>query len=650
MGILADMLSIRFKKNAHCFIAATLVFIASALSAASPLLELDGQDNPYYLDLTQEIELKELPFGELLFEYYQENYFSALTRLEVAELRNEISVHGQPVSMIKGVMYLSYGMLNSAESIFIELLKTETQDTVLAQVRFFLAKTQYLNGHPEAAEIHLNNAAKHLSGELLIEAQLIQSQIQFLKGNIDSAVAILKNISFDSKHGQFARFNLAVISLKQGQLEQAQELIEGFRINRSSEDVEKSLKDKINLAFGYFHLERKQFDQAYQYLSQIRLESIVSNRALLALGWIYYESQMHDKAIGLWQELSQRDHRDAAVQEALMAVAFAYYKNGAKKEALESFVTAAASFGTQLNIISQATSQLEGELFANWLNSKGVQGNNVFDKWVAGDVPVTDLPIEYYLQQVVATNKFNEWFKRFQELSHLLLVLDKWSRRLPVFEQMLANHQLRYQTIKPKAQAHLSQVVDQSYFEQMALWNSIISDKLQQDDLMLFATEDEIALGNDFDRISETIKKLELAGIDLEDQKEQLRRVKGSLIWTLGDEYGPRKQKLMVAKEDAENALKNFRLQVEKMQQAESKASGRFANYDQRIIGLKQQIDDLKLAIEQQNQVATFEMKTVLSSHLNKRKQELDFLLAQTELSIAKIQDEAINKLLEKQP
>ncbi len=626
-----------FKSLAICYFAGSLA-IAEDNNDSAAIVSLNSNEK---------IKLKELAFGELLYDYYQENYFSALTRLDVAEYKNEVVEHQHHLQLLRGVMYLSYGMLNSAEQIFTQLLSEQSQDEKLAQVRFYLAKTHYLNGQFAQAERHLQQAGSFLPQSLTDESLLIRSQMAFERGEFELAQQLLQQVSPSSTQGQFAQFNLAVFLLQQDKVTEAISLFERLYPNEHSSDVERSLYDRANLALGYYFLEKKEFEQARTHLLNVRLNSVFSNRALLSLGWAYYENEVEDKAIGYWQELSQSDARDPAVQEAAMALAFAYYKRGAKKEALEAFVTAAAMFGEQLTLIDTAKNDLKADLFQQWLDSRGLFGDKIFDRWAAGDVPVTGHAIEYYLQEVVATNEFNQYFHRFQEMSHLNTVLERWERQLPVFEQMLANHRLRYEKVQPQVAQKTQLMLSEDYAKKIRTLANEASQRLDNNDLWVLANEEELEYYNDLMRIKSVMDQIPTDQFDLEEQREQWRRAYGALMWKMAVSYGPKSHRVKTQIKEAQQAIKKLNAQSASMATADTKAATRFLNYDQRIETLQQRIVSLQLSIEQNRQVARQAMEQVLVEKLNKRKQEIDFLLAQTELSIAKIQDEAISRLLE---
>ncbi|WMS87425.1 tetratricopeptide repeat protein [Pleionea litopenaei] len=599
------------------------------------------------LDDNRPIKLQELAFGEVLYDYYQQNYFAALTRLDVAETRQEVGHHRVHLQLMRGVMYLSYGMLNSAEQIFEQILTDESRSDIINQVRFYLGKTQYMHGNLEQSLNYFSMVNIELPTNLEQEKRLIMAQIAFEMGQIEKAVELLKTVDPETQAGQYATFNLAVFLLRQDQVDGAIELFDRLYPNRQSSDVERSLYDRANLALGYYFLEKKQIEPAQQHLLNVRLDSLYSHRALLALGWTYYESGQEDKAVAHWLELDRRDPREPAVQEAKMALAFAYYRNGAKKEALEAFVNAAASFGEQLNLIAQAKVEMDQEIFQKWLDERGIFGDKVFAKWASGDVPVAGKAIEYYFQEVVASNEFNQFFQRFQETSHLMSVLQRWQRQLPVYQQMLSNHELRYQTLKPKVAERQQQLIQGEHLEQFQALKRQAEQRLQSDDLWVLADEEELELRADLQRVKNSLEKLKQAGFDMEDQEEQWRRIYGALLWKLGVDYGPRRYQLEKGVADAGAAIDELTTRNISLSEAEQKAASRFANYDQRIIGLQQRIEQMLQQIELQKLRSQEQMRQVLEKKLKKREQELDFLLAQTELSIAKIQDEAVNRLLE---
>ena len=64
------------------------------------------------------IVVQDLAYGEVLFEFFQDDYFSALTRLMAAQQRGELPNHGAESELMLGGLYLSYGQHRLAGEIF----------------------------------------------------------------------------------------------------------------------------------------------------------------------------------------------------------------------------------------------------------------------------------------------------------------------------------------------------------------------------------------------------------------------------------------------------------------------------------------------------------------------------------------------------
>ena len=86
------------------------------------------------------IVVQDLAYGEVLFGYFQEDYFTALTRLLAAQQRNEIPHHAAEAELMLGGLYLSYGEHRLAGEIFERVLKDSVEPELHDRAWFFLAK------------------------------------------------------------------------------------------------------------------------------------------------------------------------------------------------------------------------------------------------------------------------------------------------------------------------------------------------------------------------------------------------------------------------------------------------------------------------------------------------------------------------------
>ena len=70
-------------------------------------------------------EIHDLRYGETLFNFFQQKYFSAITNLLVAEARDPMRIQGEDPALLLGGLYLAYGMHRDASELFLDLLNNE---------------------------------------------------------------------------------------------------------------------------------------------------------------------------------------------------------------------------------------------------------------------------------------------------------------------------------------------------------------------------------------------------------------------------------------------------------------------------------------------------------------------------------------------
>src|SRR5690606_20259637 len=99
--------------------------------------------------------VQDLAYGEVLFEFFQEDYLAALTRLLAAQSRNELEHHAGESELMLGGLYLSYGQHRLAGEIFERVLQQSVEPALHDRAWFFLAKIWYQRGYLPEAEAAL---------------------------------------------------------------------------------------------------------------------------------------------------------------------------------------------------------------------------------------------------------------------------------------------------------------------------------------------------------------------------------------------------------------------------------------------------------------------------------------------------------------
>ena len=92
-------------------------------------------------------EIKDLHYGDVLFYFYQDDYFAAITRLLAARQLNRVPNHRDEAELLLGGLYLSLGEHVEAGRIFQELLATNAPTPVRNRAWYYLAKVWYQRGY-----------------------------------------------------------------------------------------------------------------------------------------------------------------------------------------------------------------------------------------------------------------------------------------------------------------------------------------------------------------------------------------------------------------------------------------------------------------------------------------------------------------------
>jgi tetratricopeptide (TPR) repeat protein len=145
-------------------VASFFLLLASLVPAGTVLA---GKDEP------QPIVVKEPHYGEVLFYFYQEDYFPAIVRLLAAQEQGKLEQHAAQADLLKGGLYLSYGHHLEAADIFERLLADNVNPEIRDRTWFFLAKIWRQRGYLDKAQRALDNIGEDLPEDVRREASRV---------------------------------------------------------------------------------------------------------------------------------------------------------------------------------------------------------------------------------------------------------------------------------------------------------------------------------------------------------------------------------------------------------------------------------------------------------------------------------------------
>jgi len=176
------------------------------------------------------------------------------------------------------------------------------------------------------------------------------------------------------------------------------------------------------------------------------LNGPLSNRALLGSGWADVFKGRFDRALVPWSVLVKREVTDASVQEAMLAVPYAYGKLNVHSKAALMYGSALENFGNEIDKLGASIKSIrEGHFLRALVREELRQDTN----WVVKLRKLPQTPETYYLLELMASHDFQESLKNYLDMEELRKRLEAWEGDLVAFEEIIEQRRAYYQPLLP---------------------------------------------------------------------------------------------------------------------------------------------------------------------------------------------------------
>ncbi|MEO1203014.1 MAG: tetratricopeptide repeat protein [Pseudomonadota bacterium] len=588
-------------------------------------------------DSREPIVVEDPHYGEVLFYFYQEDYFPAIVRLLSAQAQDQVPDHRSDAELLLGGMYLSYGHHLEAAGIFERLLADNVDPEVRDRTWFFLAKIWKQRGYLDEAEAALERIAGRLPKNLEREATMLRAQILIDKAEYDSAIALLEDWKGRTEWSSYAKFNLGVALVRSGRVEDARKILDDLGDMNSFNDELTSLRDKANLALGYALLQDGQGRAARPILERVRLDGPFSNKALLGVGWADAERDRYDRALVPWMELRGRDLLDSAVQESMLAIPFAMAELDAMSQAADHYMNAIEAFYEESHRIDAAISQVEsGAFFDGFLGEDSLDSAGWY--WQLEAIP--EGPEGRYLYHLLSTHEFQEGLKNYRDLHYMYRNLDSWQGSVDVFAGMLATRRQAYDERLPRAQAALGRADVDGLVDRKLEFDSLLNDIERSNDWLALASETEFEMWGEITGLEAT-PALAADIPEAEEVRDKIALLKGVLQWELEKAFKDRLWRIRRDLRETGEALVETQRSRRQIDESMRRQPLEFAAYDERVRNLAPRIESIKMRVEDDLSKQRAYMQAIAVGELRAQRQRLDIYTVQARFALAAIYDTA---------
>jgi hypothetical protein len=482
-------------------------------------------------------KVRDLDYGDVLFHFFQDDYFESIVRLEANRDFGRMSLHAGESELLAGGLYLSLGLHTEAGRIFDRLLAGPVAPSVRDRARFYLARIGYQRGYHEEALRNLSLIQQPLVGTLEPERRLLEANVLMSLGRHAEAATMLEAWNDTSGWSNYARFNLGVALVRAGQPERGRVFLDHVGAAAATNEEQASLRDRANLALGFAMLQQPGSGDPTPVLSRVRLDGPFTNQALLALGWAETNANRPERALVPWLELQDRKLLDASVQESLIAVPYAYVRLASNGQAAQHYRSAVDAFASESRRIDESIAAIRGGGFLDSILATVPAGDKPGWFWQLDQLP--DAPHTRYLYHLLASHEFQEGLKNYRDLRLMQANLARWHESLEAFGAMIEAREIAAGQREP----HRQQALEGTDLEAYAARHRDLSARLASveasRDVVALASAAERQQWTALERIDRNVAALP-AGAKRDEYAERARRLRGALLWDMDRAYRQR--------------------------------------------------------------------------------------------------------------
>jgi hypothetical protein len=574
-------------------------------------------------------ELKDLYFGEALYDAFQGDWFDAISRLdtELAQhygldepRRDTLYYHINQAEFAVGDFELAYRMHQRAGRAITAVIEGNVEAPVRNEAIFRLARIYFQKNQPANALYAIERIKGAVPPKIRDDLAFLYAQILMANGRFAEAARMLKDLQDVKSLKGFSTYNLGIALIREGKKTQGRQYLDRTGQIKSKDDLTLAIKDKSNLVLGTKLLKEKKFEGAKIVLDRVRLKGPFSNRALLGSGWADAFRGRFKRALVPWSILVKREVTDASVQEAMLAVPYAYGKLNVYSKAAVMYGSALEKFGIEVDKLDASIKSIrEGHFLKALVREELKQDAD----WVVKLRKLPQTPETYYLLDLMASHNFQESLKNYLDLEELRKRLEAWNGDLDAFEEIIEKRRVYYHPLLP--------VIDRKFRRldsQMRL-RLEQRDRIEQrlKNMLVVPRPDYLATSkerNISERIAQLEQKIAVGRSAAPDgMKARIKRLRGVLHWDIYTEYDRRFTEAYEHLRDLNHAVDQLKKQYTAFVRMRQAATQSYEGYDNVIRRQRFQIQKARKTVGELMARQGHMLETMAVKELTKRRDRL---------------------------
>jgi len=433
-------------------------------------------------------------------------------------------------------------------------------------------------GRLDSAGQHLRKAVGDLGGEQLQHASFELAELDRQQGNLDLAAQRLSSMA----NGIWAAYGYLDLATAYASLDSdPSRTLVSLRVAAAMIDGDKTaqaddLRDRINLTAAYVAFRAGQYGKTLDFLNKIRLSGYYAPSALYLHGLAQARQDNYRGAMQFWHRARKFPLAFPGVPEASMGMGLAFDETGYLGEAGDAYLGASSAFEKELVNLQALARQVRKK--GAW-RALMVASRNDNVEWFLADSKSLTTPRMAYLSRLMESGKAQHAAMRVSRLHQLDRQLDRESRELKVFEQMLEGRLNKVR--KNRNSGALRQLRQRSDVlkKQRKSLQARLSRAKDGDDMAALVSG---PLGKQFARLK-SLEDQAASGRPAPQLKARLARIRGILIWRAQEQEARNARSLSAALHQASVQLDRVDAAISSFDRKLAAAPDRFAGLLERV-------------------------------------------------------------------
>ena len=597
-----------------------------------------------------------------VYDYFQGNYFAALTQLAINDKKGVIDSSGHS-ELLQAGLELHFDMDDGAAQNFANYVLAQSaeqdpsyQDYVYLSFARSLYKKQAFNKAKQAIDL----IGEHLNAQYHDDYHFLNAQLLLKQDDLTAAKAAKANISKGHIYHRYLAFNYAMMVLAEGDKGTAIKALEvvvqadaSFAEQAQEDDADlaveitdefEAIVDRANLALGYLHIEENNNELAIDAFKRVSIDSLDTESAMLGFGWAAANNNDYKTALAVWQQLAKRETITAYVAEGSLAIGYVYEQMHKSEESYLAYQQAVAKFNVYAKQLDAELAKLNDKdngsgYFMSLLKPVRVEladdasKSDLYKASMKGNKVELQLPKTIQSFDVVASNEFDHDLNDVNDLSIMINMLASWQGKLDAMAVEFYGEQTSQLTTANQEAALREQQLAE-LLRQFRSINTQLNTQAFTHAGKLFKADPivgkRIQLQTTHQQYLRLNSMLEQNAVDQNyaNLKAKLDRIAGLLLWQIGDYY---------LNEQGQKTKQQGIVAAYKLKQSEQLSLSP-------VFELKQQASDKLKHAKALQQTIVLSLQQSLADSLSEQRNNLKQYKQKAQLALVRLNDETFIK------